>query len=489
MKEMSGLGDMSGLQTQEQKVTIIVREERDIRSFSGDSTDFTLKDFVEEIGLVLRKEQDNEEKLCIVLSYLTGAAKREVKCCGRCVTRVEDVLEILETAFGDRRPLSEVLLAFAERRQSEHENIRTYANDLFLRFQALQAREARMDCRTSDNKLLKIHFVEGLRDKNLAWDLKHQLKNQNLEFHEVREWALEWEEHVGTQMSSQVDVVANVDQIMKSKSQTKELIEQQQMLQMELLELKNKKLRQELEARKGNGMKRRQRVCFKCRSPDHLVKYCKKKKRVRRGVCFGCRGQGHFIKECTDTKVLIGQQCAKEMSREKDNAFQDKEGKIQENVHTEMGIPGSDPHVEFRVSNQPVGENGLGPFLKHCSLDEVCRAQQEDQAVGPILLSWPAKPESAPTNWQGETLVQKHDRLCGRNGLLYRQVTDPKQGASEQLVVPSSLQSEVLASCHKAMGHKKFQYIAEQLRPHVYWPGMYKDLENYLAGCEVCMGV
>ena len=493
MVGMNRMTDVTGLKTQEErKMLIVVREEREVRQFSGESPDYTVKEFAEEIGLVLRKEQDEEERLWIVVSHLTGAAQEEVRYCGRSVTSAEDALDILETAFGDRRSLSEVLLAFAGRQQTKDEDLRSYANDLVQCFQALQAKETKMGCRASDEKLLNIHFVEGLKDKGLVWDLKRQMKTQDLAFHEIREWALEWEEHFRKQVSNkvQVDAVSGVDQVIRSGSQKKEQAKQQQLLEMKL---ENEKLRRELEAEKGKGIEYRQRVCFRCRSPGHLVKECKKRKRAGKRVCFRCQEQGHLIKECREIKVAKGKQSSRDGLKEKDSAFQEKEREVQQHGQVEelvgVGRPqGSQGQAESSVSKQQVSGNGLGPFLRHMSLEKMRRAQQEDQAVGPILSAWPAKPVSAPTSWQGEVLEKKHDRLCRKNGLLHRQMTDPKEGSSEQLVIPSSFQSEVLRSCHKVLGHKKFQSIAEQLRPHVYWPGMYKDLENYLAECEVCMG-
>ena len=51
-----------------------------------------------------------------------------------------------------------------------------------------------------------------------------------------------------------------------------------------------------------------------------------------------------------------------------------------------------------------------------------------------------------------------------------------------------TLQAEVLISCCKVLEHDEFQTIAEWLRSRVYWPGMYKDLQEYLAGCTVFSG-
>ena len=232
---MFSLTDTAGVHTLNEKKVFVTIEEKEVRKFDGESTEFSVKDFFHEIEALLRKEHDQEEKLYIVLSHLTGVALKEVKCCGRSLTSVEDIFQILDTAFGDRRPLSEILVAFAERQQTEVEDICSFSNDLFLRFEALKSKKEKLGCRASDPKLLTIHFVEGLKDKRLVWDLKRQLKEKDLAFCEVRESALEWEEIVGRQVESEVvgvDFVTDVDQAGRTQQQRKELFEKQRLLQM-----------------------------------------------------------------------------------------------------------------------------------------------------------------------------------------------------------------------------------------------------------------
>ncbi|XP_076437942.1 uncharacterized protein LOC143277090 [Babylonia areolata] len=112
--------------------------------------------------------------------------------------------------------------------------------------------------------------------------------------------------------------------------------------------------------------------------------------------------------------------------------------------------------------------------------EELRRLQLADPTIGPVLSVWPATP-ALSSNWQTNVLTQQHDRLICRKGVLHRRVMDPKLGASEQLVLPSKLHPQVLSSIRPRTGHQDFQQAAEMLRPQVYWPGMYRDVEQYFS--------
>ena len=69
-------------------------------------------------------------------------------------------------------------------------------------------------------------------------------------------------------------------------------------------------------------------------------------------------------------------------------------------------------------------------------------------------------------------LVQQYPRLFLKKGVLHRRQADQRRGTLEQLVLPSSLRPDVLASLHDDMGHQGYERTMELLRPRVYWPAM-----------------
>ena len=114
--------------------------------------------------------------------------------------------------------------------------------------------------------------------------------------------------------------------------------------------------------------------------------------------------------------------------------------------------------------------------LPRLSLADLQQPQQQDPVLGPVLAAWPAKP----------SLVQQYPRLFLKKGVLHRRQADQRRGILEQLVLPSSLRPDVLASLHDDMGHQGYERTMELLRPPVYWPTMYREAKDYISSCERC---
>ena len=117
---------------------------------------------------------------------------------------------------------------------------------------------------------------------------------------------------------------------------------------------------------------------------------------------------------------------------------------------------------------------------------ELRQLQDEDSVIHPVLTAWPTKP-CAGDDRQLRSLVQQHKRLVCKDGVLYRQCADPTLGRLEQLVLPSSMRPDILAAVHDNMGHQGAERTLRLLRPRVYWPGMFHDVHNYVAGCTRCI--
>ena len=83
-------------------------------------------------------------------------------------------------------------------------------------------------------------------------------------------------------------------------------------------------------------------------------------------------------------------------------------------------------------------------------------------------------------------VVQQYPRLLLKNGVLHRRQADQRCGTLEQLVLPSSLRPDVLASLHDGMGHQGYERTMELLRLSVYWPAMYRKVRDYISSCERC---
>ena len=123
--------------------------------------------------------------------------------------------------------------------------------------------------------------------------------------------------------------------------------------------------------------------------------------------------------------------------------------------------------------------------LPRLSLADLQQLQQQDPVLGPVLAAWPTKPSNTKERSM-RALVQQYPRLFLKNGVLHRRLSDQRRGTLEQLVLPSSLRPDVLASLHNDMGHQGYGRTMELLRPRVYWPAMYREVRDYISSCERC---
>ena len=123
--------------------------------------------------------------------------------------------------------------------------------------------------------------------------------------------------------------------------------------------------------------------------------------------------------------------------------------------------------------------------LPRLSLADLQQLQQQDPVLGPVLAAWPAKPSDTKERSM-RALVQQYPRLFLKKGVLHRRQADQRRGTLEQLVLPSSLRPDVLASLHDDMGHQGYKRTMELLRPRVYWPAMYREVRDYINSCERC---
>ena len=123
--------------------------------------------------------------------------------------------------------------------------------------------------------------------------------------------------------------------------------------------------------------------------------------------------------------------------------------------------------------------------LPRLSLADLQQLQQQDPVLGPVLTAWPAKPSDTKERSM-RALVQQYPRLFLKRGGLHCRQADQRWGTLEQLVLPSSLRPDVLASLHDDMGHQGYERTMELLRPPVYWPTMYREAKDYISSCKRC---
>ena len=88
-----------------------------------------------------------------------------------------------------------------------------------------------------------------------------------------------------------------------------------------------------------------------------------------------------------------------------------------------------------------------------------------------------------------KSLWNQFERLAIEDGLLVRRwVLLPSNREVFQAIIPDSERRRVLEMCHdnKTSGHLGVTKTLAKIRQRYYWPGLQRDVHQYVAGCETC---
>ncbi|XP_048855473.1 uncharacterized protein LOC125723857 [Brienomyrus brachyistius] len=187
----------------------------------------------------------------------------------------------------------------------------------------------------------------------------------------------------------------------------------------------------------------------------------------------------------------------------------------------------------YSPARQPVTSEGVNAQMETEGLgagmvEEWMAAQRGDTAMARVWLyvdrgKEPTPRERVSEDGQVRTLLRQWGRLCVHQGLLCREVVDPKTREEvKQILVPSSLRKRVMAWVHDGAGHLAVEKVGVMEWVHdgaghlavekvgvmewvhdgaghlavekvggvawrrFIWPGMYKQLKEYCQKCERC---
>ena len=121
----------------------------------------------------------------------------------------------------------------------------------------------------------------------------------------------------------------------------------------------------------------------------------------------------------------------------------------------------------------------------------VPQLQQDDPAISTMLkfLSGNRKPSAKKIKEQSrpvQLLMREWHKLHLIDGVLFRkrQLAD---SVKEQLVLPKQCQTSVLKSLHDDMAHLGRDRTLDLVRQRFFWPGMARDVQDYIASCGRCL--
>lgn len=126
------------------------------------------------------------------------------------------------------------------------------------------------------------------------------------------------------------------------------------------------------------------------------------------------------------------------------------------------------------------------------SAERWVQLQEKDHAISRVFSLLRTKRPLRAAERRRETpqvqcLLRQMPRLQLREGVLYRQIQDPKtSGGRSQLVLPQSQQHEAFTSCHEHMGHFAAEKTFKTLQANYYWPKMFADIQKWCLECQQC---
>ena len=176
-----------------EKQLVVIPNEQKLSKSSGRHGDnvLSIEDFIDNAkSAITLRGLPLSEQANFVLSYLEGPAKEEMKLY---LTNSDQIFDLLQESFGEKRSVPQLLKAFYDRRQREGETLREFSHAL----RGLQSKIEKKSVTKSSGQdaALRDHFAENARDPLLRKELKKFIRTPpEVSFLDTREEAIRWAE-------------------------------------------------------------------------------------------------------------------------------------------------------------------------------------------------------------------------------------------------------------------------------------------------------
>ena len=130
--------------------------------------------------------------------------------------------------------------------------------------------------------------------------------------------------------------------------------------------------------------------------------------------------------------------------------------------------------------------------LLQFSASELRELQLQDNTIAPVLEAKESnsKPDGDSISLETRRLFQMWDQLVIENGILIRLFIHPSEGkpTTKQMVTPKCLHQSILESLHAGIvgGHLGQAKTLNKLKMRFYWPGHYRDVDEWCHTCPTC---
>ncbi|XP_070205364.1 uncharacterized protein [Littorina saxatilis] len=234
--------------------------------YAGDPADGPVEDFMEEARRILAA-YDIPDPIAVewLLKHLDGLARKEVLAQPADARKTpEQVFDILEKIFGDRRPLTQLTLTFHGRTQRTGESILAYSH-------ALHGLQALIKAKGADEispSMARDRFITGLNGDTLRRELRTMVRQApDTTLAAVREEAIRWtrEEEPEEAVVRQQATTESAD-VKALKETVAALTSAMQTMIGKVEDMASKA--------KIEGQGRRAFVCYSCGQPNHIARNC-----------------------------------------------------------------------------------------------------------------------------------------------------------------------------------------------------------------------
>lgn len=142
----------------------------------------------------------------------------------------------------------------------------------------------------------------------------------------------------------------------------------------------------------------------------------------------------------------------------------------------------STPVKEAEAVEEQLIQGASLPIIDNSTL---AKEQRNDEDIGTVLL-WVQKGEK-PTKqvtkgWSpaAKCLLREWAKLKVENGLLRREISYPREGIIQQVVLPKCFRKLVLKHLHNDLGHLGAERVLSSVRDRFYWAHMSSEIERYV---------
>ena len=158
----------------------------------------------------------------------------------------------------------------------------------------------------------------------------------------------------------------------------------------------------------------------------------------------------------------------------------------QEFIRTICSSVSSIPYVECLAISPDLVKDDIDDATAGTSTSDIIdwkKTQEKDTR----LQYWRKMVETGQKPEKEDTILKRQfSHLHFINDVLHRQVTNNDK-VQQQIVLPSAHVNTVLEAMHNDMGHPGKDRTLSLLKDRFYWPGMSKDVEEWISHCGRCI--